>query len=83
MDEISRATQRPIRYVQLSPEDFVTSMRAYAPEEIVQLLHELFTVVLDGRNSQVTHGVQDALGRPARDFSDYVRRTAASGVWNT
>jgi uncharacterized protein YbjT (DUF2867 family) len=83
VEEISRATRRPIRYMQLSPDDFVTSMRAYAPEEVVQLLHELFTVVLDGRNSQVTHGVQDALGRPARDFSDYVRRTAASGVWNT
>jgi uncharacterized protein YbjT (DUF2867 family) len=83
VEEISRATRRPIRYMQLSPDDFVTSMRAYAPEEIVQLLHELFTVVLDGRNSQVAHGVQDALGRPARDFSDYVHRTAASGVWNT
>jgi uncharacterized protein YbjT (DUF2867 family) len=83
VEEISRAIGRPIRYVQVSPADFVTSMRAYAPEDIVQLLHELFTVVLDGRNSQPMHGVQEALGRPARDFSDYVRRTAASGVWNT
>lgn len=81
VEEISRAIGRPIRYMQVSPEDFVTSMRAYAPEDIVQLLNELFTVVLDGRNSAVTHGVQEALGRPARDFSDYVRRTAASGVW--
>jgi uncharacterized protein YbjT (DUF2867 family) len=82
VEEISGAIGHPIRYVQVSPEDFVTSMRAYAPEDIVQLLHELFTVVLDGRNSAVTHGVPEALGRPARDFSDYVRRTAASGVWN-
>lgn len=81
VEEIARAIGRPIRYVHVTPDDFVTSMRAYAPEEIVQLLHELFTVVLDGRNSEVAHGVQEALGRPARDFSDYVRRTAASGVW--
>jgi len=81
VEEISRAIGRQIRYVQVAPEDFVTSMRAYAPEDIVQLLNELFTVVLDGRNSGVTHGVQEALGRPAGDFSDYVRRTAASGVW--
>jgi hypothetical protein len=48
-------------------------MRAYAPEEIVQLLNELFTVVLDGRNSQVTHGVQDALGwAPSRDVATIV-----------
>jgi len=26
-------------------------------------------------------GVDDALGRPARDFSDYARATAATGVW--
>jgi len=29
----------------------------------------------------VTDGVQRALGRPARDFSDYVQRTAAAGIW--
>jgi hypothetical protein len=38
--------------------------------------------VLDGRNVNVMTGVQEALGRPARDFSDYVRATAATGVWN-
>lgn len=27
-------------------------------------------------------GVQRALGRAPRDFSDYVRRTAATGVWS-
>lgn len=80
--EISVGLGRPIRYTQITPEDFVVSMRAYAPEDIVQLLNELFTVVLDGRNSKVTYGVREALGRPARDFSDYVRRTVASGVWN-
>jgi hypothetical protein len=41
------------------------------------------TVVLDGWNSPVTHGVDDALGRPARDFSDYARATAATGAWGT
>ncbi len=41
----------------------------------------LFTTVLDGRNTPLADGVQRALGRPPRDFSDYVRRTAATGVW--
>lgn len=80
--EIAAGVGRPIRYVRISPEDFVVSMRAYAPEDIVQLLRELYTVVLDGRNARVANGVREALGRPARDFSGYVRRTAASGVWN-
>ena len=33
-----------------------------------RLLHELFTVVLDGRNKQVMHGLEDALGRPPARF---------------
>lgn len=49
---------------------------------MIDLLLELFTVVLDGRNASITYGVQEALGRPARDFSDYVRKTAATGVWS-
>lgn len=80
--EISAATGRPIRYTQVSPEDFAAAMRkADVPEDIIALLDELFTVVLDGRNSQIMHGVEEALGRPARDFADYARATAATGVW--
>jgi uncharacterized protein YbjT (DUF2867 family) len=78
--EISSALRRPIRYVQMPLEDFVISMRAYAPEDVVQLMQELFTM-FDGRNSPVAHGVEEVLGRPPRDFSEFVRRTVASGVW--
>jgi hypothetical protein len=38
--------------------------------------------VLDGRNASPTDGVMRALGRPPRDFADYARATAATGVWN-
>jgi hypothetical protein len=38
--------------------------------------------VLDGRNSQTTDGVQRALGREPRDFAEYARAAAATGVWN-
>lgn len=75
-------TGRPVGYIQISPDDFAVGLRPYVEEEIVELLHELFTVVLDGRNEQVMHGVEEALGRPARDFADFARRTAASGPWN-
>ena len=39
-----------------------------------------FTDVLDGRNERLTDGVQRALGRAPRDFADYARATAATGV---
>jgi hypothetical protein len=48
----------------------------------VTLLTYLFTEVLDGRNAHLTDGVRRALGREPKDFSDYVRDTAATGVWN-
>jgi uncharacterized protein YbjT (DUF2867 family) len=79
--EISQAVGRPIRYRQVSPEEFTAMMVPYVPGDIVELLLELFTVALDGRNTSVMHGVKQALGRPPRDFSDYVRDAAATGVW--
>jgi uncharacterized protein YbjT (DUF2867 family) len=80
--EISKAVGRPVRYTQISSQDFAVGMRqAGVPEEVIALLGELFTVVLDGRNSRVAHGVEEALGRPPRDFSDYARAAAASGAW--
>ena len=46
------------------------------------LLTYLFSEVLDGRNAHLADGVQRALGREPRDFSDYAREAAATGVWN-
>ena len=52
------------------------------PAEFVELLTYLFSEVLDGRNAHLADGVQRALGREPRDFSDYARDAAATGVWN-
>lgn len=79
--EIAAAAGRPVAYRQIAPEDFAAGMRPPAPADIIELMLELFTVVLDGRNSDVAPGVEQALGRPARDFSEYARRIAATGVW--
>jgi uncharacterized protein YbjT (DUF2867 family) len=82
VSEIAAVVGRPIRYMEISPEEFVMGLRqAGVPDDVVGLLDELFTVVLDGRNSQVMRGVEEALGRPARDFTDYVRAAANTGVW--
>jgi hypothetical protein len=52
------------------------------PADFVWLLKHLFTEVLDGRNAHLTDGVRRALGRQPRDFSDYARDAAATGIWN-
>jgi len=81
--EIAAATGREIRYVPVSIGEYVAAAREHGvPEEVVEFLGYLFGEVLDGRNASLTDGVQRALGRGPRDFSEYVREAAASGVWN-
>jgi len=79
---ISAATGRSIGYTRVPVEEFSASLTSVgAPDDVVGLLSYLFTSVLDGRNAHVCDGVQQVLGRPARDFADYARDTAATGVW--
>jgi uncharacterized protein YbjT (DUF2867 family) len=83
VDEIARATRREIRYRRIPAEAYNALLQAQQmPPEYVDLIHYLFTEVLDGRNASVADGVSRALGRPARDFSAYVRDAAAGGAWH-
>ena len=80
--EISEATGRDISYVPISVEEYAAGAAEHGvPEEFVGFLTYLFSEVL-GNNAYLTDGVQRALGRPPRDFTDYARAAAATGVWN-
>ena len=81
--EIAAATRRPIGYTAIPPTDYAEAMAAEnVPAEIIELLTYLFTTVLDGRNAHLGDGIRQVLGRPARDFADYARGAAATGIWN-
>jgi len=81
--EIARATGRDIRYVEISADEYASALtQADVPPMISTLVMYLFKEVLDGRNARIADGVTRALGRPPRDFTDYARDTAATGVWN-
>jgi uncharacterized protein YbjT (DUF2867 family) len=81
--EIAAATGREIRYLPVSIEEYAAAAREHGvPEEVIEFLRYLFGEVLDGRNASLTDGVQRALGRAPRDFSEYAREAAAAGVWN-
>jgi uncharacterized protein YbjT (DUF2867 family) len=82
VEEISRAAGREIRYQPISIDEFVAAAYQGVPAEVIDLLTYLFGEVLDGRNSRVTDGVRRAIGREARDFADYAREAAATGVWS-
>jgi uncharacterized protein YbjT (DUF2867 family) len=81
--EISSAIGRDIPYVPVSLEEHAAvAAEQGVPAEVIELLTYLFSEVLDGRNAHVTDGVQRALGREPRDFRDFAREAAATGVWD-
>jgi len=81
--ELSAVTGRDIRYVPITADRFAEALTAAGlPGEFVEALTALFVEILDGRNSSLTDGVQRALGRAPRDFADYARDAAATGIWN-
>ncbi|MEN8129451.1 MAG: NAD(P)H-binding protein [Pseudomonadota bacterium] len=79
--EIAQATGREIAYVPIPQEAFASALAEQGvPADFVALVSYLFNDVLDGRNAHLSDGVQRALGRAPRDFTEYVRDVAA-GVW--
>lgn len=82
VDEIGRVIGRDITLITVPLESYRQGLLEALPPELVDLIIYLFTTVLDGRNTPIAHGVERALGRQPGDFSAYVARTAATGVWN-
>jgi hypothetical protein len=69
--------------VPISVEQYASALAEQdVPAEFVGLLTYLFSEVLDGRNAHLTDGVRRALGRETRDFADYARDVAATGLWD-
>lgn len=80
--DLSKATGRSIEYVQIPHEAFVGHIKeSGAPKDVVWIMDYLFSTVLDGRNSYVTDGVERALGRAPKDFSEYAQEIVKTGVW--
>src|ERR1700736_5409633 len=79
--QIGAAAGRDIRFVSVPIEDYTAMLTEYGlPQDFIWLLNHLFTEVL-GSKAQLADGVQRALGREPKDFADYARETATTGVW--
>lgn len=80
--DLSAAIGRQIVYVDVPHEGFIDELsKSGAPQDVVWMLDYLFSTVLDGRNAYLTDGVERALGHPPKDFADYAREVAATGLW--
>jgi uncharacterized protein YbjT (DUF2867 family) len=82
-ETIATAIGQPVAYVPITPDEYAAgAIDAGLPAEFARELANLFATVLDGRNAHCADGVQHALGREPRDFSEFARAAAATGVWN-
>ncbi len=85
VQEISAATGRDIQFTPITLSAYTKMLEEFqVPADYIWLINYLFTEVLDAeKNTVVTKDVEKVLGRQAKDFSQYVKETAATGVWNT
>ena len=80
--EISAATGRDLRYEQITMDAFEAALAEQGlPQDVIALLRYLFAEVLIEENATLAEGVQRALGRQPRDFTEFARDAAARGVW--
>jgi len=80
-DALSHAIGRPIRHIPISFEDFHAEIAKSGDTFIADVFTAIARETLDGRNAHLTDGVQRALGRAPRDFSEFARIAAQAGTW--
>ncbi|MFC9694318.1 NAD(P)H-binding protein [Kribbella sp. NPDC056951] len=80
--ELTVATGRPITYVDLDPEQYVAELIEQGQtREDSEAVRDLFAVIRNHRSEYVSDGVEQILGRKPRDFTDWARETATTGIW--
>ncbi len=83
IEEISKVTGRDIKFESITMDEYTKMLKEYQlPEDYIWLINYLFTEVLVDKNSVVTNDIEKVLGRKAKDFAEYARETAATGIWN-
>ncbi len=80
--ELAAATGRRVAYLHLDPDEHVSELVGFGvPRPEAEALRDLLAVIRHHRSEYVSDGVAEVLGRPARDFTDWARATAATGTW--
>ncbi|WP_369217184.1 NAD(P)H-binding protein [Streptomyces flavofungini] len=81
--EMAEASGRPMRFEAITEEQYVAELTGEGvPEEAARSLAAVLTWLAEGHNAAPAPGVRDVLGREARDFGAYVKRTADAGGWD-
>ena len=84
VNTMAEAIGKPLQYIPITIEEFANGMKAAGlPDSYIWLFSYLFEEVLGNpANQDISHDIEKVLGREATDFTEYAKKTAASGVWN-
>ncbi|OGP13641.1 MAG: hypothetical protein A2052_06410 [Deltaproteobacteria bacterium GWA2_54_12] len=76
---ISRATGRPVQYMDISPAEAKLGMKAAGmPDWAIESMIELYEFQRDGRAERVSGAVEEIAGRAPFSFDDFARDNAAA-----
>lgn len=83
--EISEVTGRDIAFTPIALPAYTNVMKQQGvPANFIWLIEYLFSEVLGNpNNSEITNDIENVLGRKPKDISEYIKETAATGVWNS
>ncbi|TGL75658.1 NAD(P)H-binding protein [Leptospira jelokensis] len=80
--QIAKELNETISFEEIPLDDYINMLNEYAlDKDTIWLIRYLFETVLDGRNESVVDDFEKVLGKKPKDFKDYVKETAKSGVW--
>ena len=73
---ISDEIGRRVKFTDLTMEEYVQQLKQHElPQDYIDLITYLYSEVMDGLNSSVTHDLEKVLGRKPRDFRTFVRES--------
>jgi uncharacterized protein YbjT (DUF2867 family) len=82
-NELSNALGRTITHVSLPPADLKAGMLAEGmPEDIADRMLDLERYFRENRAGEITNDIEQVTGREPSRYRDYVRETAATGIWD-
>lgn len=81
--QIAKELNETISYEEIPLDAYVTMLNEYGlDQETIWLIRYLFETVLDGRNESVVDDFEKVMGKKPKDFTNYVKETAKSGIWD-
>ncbi|GKS86933.1 NmrA/HSCARG family protein [Acidovorax sp. SUPP1855] len=80
--EISRGAGHPVSYVAVEPDVFVAEQIAMGvPAQWADTFSHLYQDIAQEKLDLVSNDIEAVLGKPPRDFADFVASVAQDGTW--